>query len=88
MLTFVLASAALAADTPASQPAAEPPVTRKDERMICRRLEQTGTRMSGREVCRTQSQWDYDTNSARDVLRDKQLRDVIDPVPLTPAKPF
>jgi hypothetical protein len=85
MLALFLAISALAADVPPAQPAAEP--APKRERMICRRLEQTGTRMSGREVCRTQSQWDYDERSARDVLRDKQLRDIIDPVPSTPLSP-
>jgi hypothetical protein len=85
MLALFLAISALAADVPPAQPAAEP--APKRERIICRRLEQTGTRMGGREVCRTQSQWDYDKTSAQDVLRDKQLRDIIDPVPLTPASP-
>jgi hypothetical protein len=85
MLAFLLANTALAAGVPPAQPATDP--TPKRERLICRRMEQTGTRMSGREVCRTQSQWDYDKTSAEDVLRDKQLRDVIDPVPLTPPVP-
>lgn len=84
MLTFLLLTAAIATHSPS----AEPPIAPKRERMICRRLEQTGTRMSGREICRTQSQWEYDKSSAQDVLRDKQLRDVIDPVPARPPTPF
>lgn len=55
-----------------SQPAA--PVEKSDdgERIMCRTLEQTGTRVSRKRVCKTRNEWRQEEQASRKHLEDAQ----------------
>ena len=52
--------------TPA--PTAEAKAAPGEGKLICVREEEIGTRLGGRKVCKTQSQWDEERRQARDTL--------------------
>jgi hypothetical protein len=84
MIFTLLAGWAFAAGTASSQQGnfTTPP---PGDRLICRSVERTGTRMNAGRLCRTESQWRKDKEDAERVLDGR--RDLTDVVPGTPPKP-
>lgn len=73
-LALLMAAPAQAED-PAPKPAA---TTQADEgtinKVVCRRVETIGTRLSSKKVCRTQAQWDADATANRQDLERSQTQ--------------
>ena len=84
MIFTIVAMWALAGDPSAGQQAAANPAPKKD-RMICRTVEMTGTRMGGGRVCKSESEWQKEREDAQRVLNGR--RDLTDVEPMTPSKP-
>jgi hypothetical protein len=53
----------------ASTESPSPNITVKEDRLVCRRRERTGTRMGTSRVCRTQAEWNQ---AERDRARDSE----------------
>jgi len=53
-------------------PAPAPPAKKKDP-VICKRQEETGSRLGGKSVCMTKSQWDAQRTDAQRTLTGAQL---------------
>lgn len=77
---FALALVALAAPAALAQapaPAAQP-ATKADEgelnKVVCRRVESIGTRLSAKKVCRTKAQWDSEAAANRQDLERSQTQ--------------
>jgi len=72
---MMLAAGPVRAEDPAPQPAAK---TEADEgalnKVVCRRVEAIGTRLSSKKVCRTQAQWDADASANRQDLERSQTQ--------------
>ncbi|MFL6740993.1 MAG: hypothetical protein ACJ8FB_04820 [Sphingomicrobium sp.] len=82
MILTILASWALASDPSAVQAAPATPPAKK-ERMVCRTMEMTGTRLGGGRVCKSESDWQKDKEDAERVLNGR--RDLLDAAPARPA---
>jgi hypothetical protein len=84
MVIFMLLSLA-AAESAAPQPvpAVVKPVV---EKKICRRAEQTGSRIPDPPVCKTAAQWELDKQAAERMLNGR--RDMHDVVPYRPGQPL
>jgi hypothetical protein len=81
MIVTILASLALAADpSTAQQAVVNAP---KTDRMICRTVELTGSRIGGGRVCKTESQWQKEKEDAERMLNGR--RDLSDPEPMRPG---
>lgn len=54
--------------------AAAPPVSAEpqqpEEKLICERQVETGSRLKGKKVCKTKRQWEIDAAEARRAVRD------------------
>lgn len=90
MKSLVIAAAVLAVAVPVSaqtvpgDPATGQTTTPKAKdpnRMICERVEEIGTRLGGRKVCRTAAEWDVARRAAKGQVDDWQQRLT------TPGKP-
>ena len=82
MISLLLAIA-IAADPPSAPPSKDAP----KDKMICRHVEETGTRMGGRSICKLESEWRSEEQSAQDIASQRQ-RGTLDVVPYTgPPKP-
>jgi hypothetical protein len=82
LLTTALGGACLAQGAPAaasSAPAAAPAaVTRPrhdPDQMICKWVQEIGSRLGGGKVCMTRAQWDNQSRNAQDQLNDTTQRD-------------
>ena len=80
MVVLFFASAALAAGTPATAPAAPAAAKPKKEAKICRTIEITGSRMGVREVCMTASEWDGQKREAEQFLNGRRDLSDVQPV--------
>ena len=63
------------AQTPPADPATGQPTTTKakdPDRMICEKVEEIGTRLGGRKVCRTSAEWDAARRAAKGQVDDWQ----------------
>lgn len=84
MTKFICSAGALAlllGATPAlAEPAAPAPTskTQTDEgdlnKVVCRRVEAIGTRLSAKKVCRTKAQWDSEASANRQDLERSQTQ--------------
>lgn len=66
-------SAAFAADPPTKAPDATPAPAAKPEAkdadpIICRKEEETGTRLGAHKTCKPKSAWDEESRAARDMV--------------------
>lgn len=52
---------------PAAKPEAKPAAAAKDP-LVCRKVKETGSRTSGKDVCLTASQWEQQKKNSRDVM--------------------
>lgn len=64
-------------------PVAEP----KEERKVCRRIEQTASRMGSGRVCKTASQWRLEKKEAEAFLTEKQNQNLEIQASTAPAAP-
>lgn len=71
----LLAAVPVRAEDPAPKPAAK---VEPDEgalnKVVCRRVEAIGTRLSSKKVCRTQAQWDTEASANRQDLERSQTQ--------------
>lgn len=71
----MLAAVPVRAEDPAPKPATK---VEGDEgtlnKVVCRRVEAIGTRLSSKKVCRTQAQWDADASANRQDLERSQTQ--------------
>jgi hypothetical protein len=79
MLRIFMSVLVLGVPAPAlAQHQAVPPKTDPEETrdpMVCKRLQQTGTRIGSQRVCQTQSQWDLERRQREEMQRQgSQLR--------------
>lgn len=58
---------------PAPAPAPPAPTAKKKDPVICKRQEETGSRLGGKSVCMTKSQWDAQRTDAQRTLTGAQL---------------
>jgi hypothetical protein len=65
---LVLAAAFLAASL-AAYADAPPPGDGEDE-IVCKRVEETGSRLKSRKICRTESEWKAMRDGAKDFMKD------------------
>lgn len=71
-LVFLAALPAHAGEpVPAAKPEAKEDTLNK---VVCRRVEAIGTRLSSKKVCRTQAQWDADAAANRQDLERSQTQ--------------
>jgi hypothetical protein len=61
-------------ETKPAQPTAAPQAQTADDRIVCKRVEQTGTRLRKGKVCKTLSQWRAQEAAARKILTDADKR--------------
>ena len=64
----VLAAALLAASLAAFADA-PPPGDAQDE-IVCKRVEETGSRLKSRKICKTESEWKAQRDGAKDFMKD------------------
>jgi len=71
----MLAAVPVRAEDPAPKPAAK---AEGDDgtlnKVVCRRVEAIGTRLSSKKVCRTQAQWDAEASANRQDLERSQTQ--------------
>lgn len=73
-MVLLLATPAVAGDpTPAPMQLAENSGG-PTNKVVCRRVEAIGTRLSSKKVCRTQAQWDAEANANRQDLERGQTQ--------------
>jgi hypothetical protein len=73
-------SATVAATTPAAATASSPAVTEDEDRMICKMVIPTGSRI-GTKACRRASQWEQMARDGRDAAERVQRMGSQKPVP-------
>lgn len=61
---LLLAAGSALADSAASQP--------DEEKLICKRAQNTGSRLPAKRVCRTAEQWQREADEARRVTQEMQ----------------
>ncbi|HEX6661200.1 MAG TPA: hypothetical protein VF067_04960 [Sphingomicrobium sp.] len=81
-LAVVATGALLFAAVPApaqTQTAAQPAAAPKDKdpnRIICQRIEETGSRVAAKKVCMTAQQWEEKRRTDREYVEDAQQRSI------------
>ena len=40
-------------------------------KIVCRKIDQTGSRLGGKKVCMTAAQWEVESDNSKDYVRDK-----------------
>ena len=65
-------SAQTALTDPAADQSATTPKAKDPNRMICEKVEEIGTRLGGRKVCRTAAEWDAARRAAKGQVDDWQ----------------
>jgi hypothetical protein len=80
MILILIASALAAAQAGSATPAAAPEPPTK-EKMVCRHVDETGTRMGRHTRCQTASEWQRDKIEAESAIGDIQKQDIIRPDP-------
>lgn len=77
-LAFIASDSVRAQEAPANAPPVAAPATPVKEdtlnKVVCRRVEAIGTRLSAKKVCRTQAQWDADAAANRQDLERSQTQ--------------
>jgi hypothetical protein len=71
VIVLCVSHCGVAAATDAVQPAAKPeaaPAAAAKDPVVCRKVKETGSRASGKEVCMTASQWEQQKKNSRDVM--------------------
>ena len=80
LLVAMTASLAFAAPALAqAQNSGQPAPASKDKdpnRLICQRVEETGSRVASRKVCMTAQQWEEKRRADREFLEDAQQRSI------------
>lgn len=71
-LTLICASPAVAQPAPADVKAK--PASNAGERVICRKIEEVGTRLGGKRVCMTASQWAEQQRVEREAVEEAQRK--------------
>ena len=66
------ASAQTAPADPATDQSTAAPKAKDPNRMICEKVEEIGTRLGGRKVCRTSAEWDAARRAAKGQVDDWQ----------------
>ncbi len=81
-LLAAVACAGLLATPAVAQEATDAPP--KKERKICKRLEQTATRMGSQRICKTAAQWEAEAEAAGQTLERNRFegKDNNDPPPM------
>lgn len=84
ILKFVLVLALVSTSAPAfaqSQPAAVNPGVQSAEaandRVICERIQETGSRLGGKRVCKTAREWAEQRQRDREAAEDAQGRGIV-----------
>jgi hypothetical protein len=80
MIMFVIASAMAAAQAGSAPPQTTPTPPTK-EKMVCRHIDETGTRMGRHTRCQTAAEWQRDKVEAENAISDVQKQDIIRPDP-------
>jgi Ni/Co efflux regulator RcnB len=65
MLRFVLAVATAATFSATAAAAADSPQKSSGDRMVCRTLDESGSRTRSNRVCKTKSEWERAENAAK-----------------------
>ncbi len=78
---IVLAAAAIVLSSSAA-PHTRVPQKLTNENMVCRHMDEPGSRVAGRLICKTQSEWTNEQDEAQHLLQMRQGRDLEYPKPL------
>lgn len=76
---FIAYAVAISQAGPA--PTAAAPATPTKEKMVCRHIDETGTRMGRHTRCQTAAEWQRDKVEAESAISDVQKQDIIRPDP-------
>ena len=93
-LVLVMAASLATSDAPAASQTAAPPaaptasseaspqkVQSKDDRMVCRTILPTGSRLGGTRICRTQAEWTAMSRDAADAVSHAQMNGATGRIP-------
>lgn len=58
---------------------------RPEDKIVCRFINTTGSRLSGERVCKTRAQWSADADQAREEFENSPRRPSADPSPQGPG---
>jgi hypothetical protein len=72
---FALIALTLGAAAPAASPRTHAPQKLTTENMVCRHMEEPGSRVGGRLICKTQAEWTNEQDEAQHLLQMRQARD-------------
>jgi hypothetical protein len=80
LLAAAFVSVPAVADTPSrpTQAAAKP--TKPEDKVVCRFVNTTGSRLLGERVCKTRGQWEADADTTRDILENAERHPTGTPV--------
>ena len=76
MMIIMIASVLAAAQAGVAPPAAAP-IPPVKEKMVCRHIDETGTRMGRHTRCQTASEWQREKAEAESAISDVQKQDII-----------
>lgn len=71
MAAMLFGAAPVLAQTP---PSTQPDSPAADDRIICERIKETGSRLSTKKICMTKLQWDEKRRTDRQEMEDAQNR--------------
>lgn len=73
-IAFLVAAAVVAAPATARSPAGQSSPaaksTQADEKVVCRLINTTGSRLGGERVCKTRAQWNAESDRTREDFED------------------
>jgi hypothetical protein len=81
LLALVFMAAPAVAQAPATQTRPSPKAQKPADKLVCRFINTTGSRLIGDRVCKTRAQWDADADAAREDFENAPRRPSGDPTP-------
>lgn len=77
-IAFLVAAVIVAAPANAGSPVGQSPLTAKstqaEEKVVCRLVNTTGSRLGGERVCKTRAQWNADSDRTREDFENAPRR--------------
>lgn len=81
LLLAAAISVPVAAQPTASSISAVTKAAKPEDKVVCRMINSTGSRIGGERVCKTRAQWQADSDQARDDFENSPRRPSGDPSP-------
>jgi hypothetical protein len=84
-LSIAIGAPTTAQPLPAPQQTQVAAKIKPEDKIVCRFINTTGSRLSGERVCKTRAQWSSDADQARDEFENAPRRPSGDPSPQGPG---